>query len=153
MESHEPASKGKREYSKTEIVLGNITIIIWMLVGTAACWLFSPLAAVGFFGLAAFLVYYELGKKGCLNCYYCKICTIGMGKLPEFFFAKTGTANVNGKALKLFALVYVLLSVVPAALLFVSIAQEIATYKIALLILLLTFSVYTGIIRRKTLFK
>jgi hypothetical protein len=143
----------KREYSKFEMIFGNFAIILWILVGTWACWLFFLPAAVGFLVLVAFLVYYKLGKKGCLNCYYCKTCTIGIGKLPEFFFAKNGTANVNGKALKLFPLVYLLLSAVPIILLSISIIREISAYKFALLSLALLFSVYTGFIRRKILLK
>ncbi len=152
MATSESPSKGKREYSKSEIILGNAAIISWILLGTVACGLFFPLGALGFFVLAAFLIYYELGKKGCLNCYYCRTCTIGMGKLPEFFFAKTGAANVNRKGLKLFPFVYILLSVVPVVLFSVSISQEFATYKIALLALVLLFSLYTGIVRRNTIF-
>ncbi len=74
-----------------------------------------------------------------------------MGKLPELFFKKAGTANVNKKARKLFPLVYLLLSVAPIILTSISLFQETTPYKIALLIGVLFFSVYTGVIRRKTL--
>ena len=107
MTTNESASKNRREYSMTQIILGNAAIIAWILLGTVACGLFNLLGALGFFALAAFLIYYELGKKGCLSCYLCKTCTIGMGKLPDFFFAKTGTFNVNRKALRLFPYVYI----------------------------------------------
>ena len=74
-----------------------------------------------------------------------------MGKLPEFFFKTEGTANVNRKAQRIFPLVFVLLSVVPAALVAFSIIQELAFYKTALLAAILAFSLYNGIVRRKTL--
>jgi hypothetical protein len=92
-----------------------------------------------------------LGKHGCVTCYYCKTCTIGIGKLPELFFKKKGTANVNQRALRLFPLVYLLLTSLPIVLVATSIYQEISFYKIGLLIGVLVFSVYTGVIRRKTL--
>jgi hypothetical protein len=74
-----------------------------------------------------------------------------MGKLPDLFFKTEGTANVNRKALRIFPLVFVLLSVVPVVLVAFSIMQDMLSYKLALLAALLGFSIYDGIIRRKTL--
>jgi hypothetical protein len=146
-----PKEKEKRMYTKSEIIFGNLAIIIWILLGTAACWLFNVFGAVGFLALSGFLVYYELGKKGCLSCYYCKTCTIGMGKLPDVFFTKAGTENLNRKALKLFPYVYLLMAPVPTVLISVSIFQEYSVFKLTLLAALLAFSVFSGMIRRKIL--
>ena len=143
----------RRDYSKTELIFGNLAIVLWIGLGALSCALFYPLAAILFFGLAAFLVFYELGKHGCVTCYFCKTCTIGMGKLPDLFFKQAGTANVNQRALKLFPLVYLHLSALPIALLLVSLFQGITVYALVLLAATLAFSVYTGIIRRKTLFR
>jgi hypothetical protein len=147
----ETAGRHRKDYSKAELILGNLAIILWIGLGALSCALFYPLTAVLFFGLAAILVFYELGKHGCVTCYYCKTCTIGIGKLPELFFRHAGTANVNRKALKLFPLVYLLLSAIPLTFILISLFQEIAIYKVALLIVVLAFSIYTGIVRRQTL--
>jgi hypothetical protein len=147
----ETDSRITKDYSKTELILGNLLIILWIGLGALSCALFYPLTAVLFFGLAAFLVFYELGKHGCVTCYYCKTCTIGMGKLPELFFRQAGTANVNQRALRLFPFIYLLLSAVPLGLIVISFFQGIAVYKVVLLASVLAFSVYTGIIRRRTL--
>lgn len=141
----------RKDYSKSELFLGNSAIILWIGLGALSCALFYPLTAVAFFGLAAFLIFYELGKHGCVTCYYCKTCTIGIGKLPELFFRQAGTANVNRRALKLFPFAYLLLSALPMTLIAVSFFQEITVYKVALLAGVLAFSVYTGTIRRQTL--
>ena len=133
------------------MIFGNLAIILWISLGALSCALFYPLTALLFFGLAAFLVFYELGKHGCVTCYYCKTCTIGMGKLPELFFRQAGTANVNRRALRLFPFAYLLLSALPITLIVISFFQEIAVYKIVLLAVFLAFSIYTGIIRRQTL--
>ena len=106
----ETAGRYRKDYSKTELIFGNLAIILWIGLGALSCALFYPLTTVLFFGLAAFLVFYELGKHGCVTCYYCKTCTIGIGKLPELFFRETGTANVNRRALRLFPFAYLLLS-------------------------------------------
>ena len=143
----------KREYSKVELVFGNGAIFVWILLGAASCWFLSPFASIAFFALASFLVFYELGKKGCVSCFLCKTCTIGMGKLPDLFFTKTTieNLNINRKALKLFPFVYLLISVVPLALVSVSLIQHLAFYNVLLLVALVGFSVLTGIIRRKLL--
>ncbi len=144
-------TRNRREYSKSEFFLGNSAIIMWISLGAAAFGLYYPPISLAFFAIVAFLIFYELGKHGCVTCYYCKTCTIGMGKLPELFFMKGGTANVNRKALKLFPFVYVLLSLVPIPLVAFSIIQEMAISKVVLLAALLAFSFYTGIVRRKNL--
>jgi hypothetical protein len=105
------------------------------------------------FCLGIILIFFELGKHGCKTCYYCKTCTIGIGKLPELFFAKAGTANVNKKAMNLFPFVYLLLSLVPLVFYAISILQEITVLKIIAFALLLSISLYSGAIRKKSLIK
>jgi hypothetical protein len=143
--------QNRKYYSLPELILGNGAIVLWIGLGAVSCALFYPLAAVLFFAVAAFLVFYELGKHGCVTCYFCKNCTIGMGKLPYLFFSRGGTANVNKRALRIFPFVYLLLSTLPLTLVVISLIQGILVIKVALLVSILVFSVYTGIIRRKTL--
>jgi hypothetical protein len=145
------AGPNRKDYSKSELIFGNLAIILWIGLGAFSCAIFFPSTAFVFFGLAAFLIFYELGKHGCVTCYYCKTCTIGIGKLPELFFRQAGTANVNRKALRLFPFVYLLLSALPITLIVISFFQVIAVFNVVLLAAVLAFSVYTGIIRRQTL--
>jgi hypothetical protein len=147
----ETADRHRKDYSKSELIFGNLAIILWIGLGALSCALFYPLTDFVFFGLAAFLIFYELGKHGCVTCYYCKTCTIGIVKLPELFFKQAGTANVNRRALKLFPFVYLLLSALPIALVVISFFQEITIYRLALLAAVLAFSIYTGIVRQQTL--
>jgi hypothetical protein len=144
-------SRTPKTYSIFELVFGNMAIILWITLGSAAVGLFNLLASLGYFSLLAFLVFFELGKHGCVTCYYCKTCTIGMGKLPEFFFKKNGTANVNARALRMFPFVFTLLSVIPSFLVVFSAIQELVASKIVLVVAILCFSLYTGTIRRKPL--
>ena len=147
----ESPTRKTKEYSKFELILGNLAIILWIVLGATAMWLFYPIVAIVFFVSASFLVFYELGKHGCQTCYYCKTCTIGIGKLPAPFFSKGGTANVNKRAMKQFPFVYFLLSLVPLVFIFISILETITIIKVTVLIFLLTFSIYSGVIRRKSL--
>lgn len=149
----EPVQRKTKEYSKSELIFGNLVIVLWILLGAFSCWYFYPLSTLVFFALASFLVFFELGKHGCQTCYFCKTCTIGIGKLPELFFAKAGTANVNKKAMNLFPFVYLLLSLVPLVFYSISIIQEMTVLKIMALALLLSISLYSGAIRRKSIMK
>ena len=147
----ESARRNPKHYSYSELIFGNLAIILWILLGAFSCWLLYPLSAIAFFAIAAFLVFYELGKHGCQTCYYCRNCTIGMGKLPELFFAKTGTANVNKKAMTLFPYVYLLLSLVPIILFVISIIQAATAIKIVALVLQISISLYSGAVRKKSI--
>ena len=73
--------------------------------------------------------------------------------MPGLFFAKTGTENVNRKAMNLFPFVYLLLSLVPIVLNVVSIIQVVTALKIIALAMLLSISLYSGAIRRKSIMK
>jgi hypothetical protein len=146
------AAKEKREYTKTELYLGNLVVITWILVGATVCMLFNVFAGLAFAAVLGFLIYYEIGKKGCVSCFYCKTCTIGIGKMFDVFFTKRGKENVNRKALKLFPFVYVLISVVPIVLVLIAIAEQFTVLKLALLVGLLVFSTVSGLgVARRTL--
>jgi hypothetical protein len=147
----EAPQRKTKDYSKSELIFGNLAIVLWILLGAYSCWLIYPLSAIGFFALASFLVFFELGKHCCQTCYLCTTCTIGIGKLPELFFRKAGTANVNKKAMELFPFVYLLLSLVPIVLYVVSVMQTITVLKILTFAILLLISSYSGVIRRKNL--
>lgn len=147
----QPQEKIRKNYTMAQLILGNGSIALWIILGALAVALFIPLASLIFFGLSAFLVFYELGKHGCASCFLCKTCTIGMGKLPDLFFKKQGTFNVNRRALKLFPYVYLLLTALPIGLIAVSLSQQITVYAVVLLVAVLSFSVYSGIARRETL--
>jgi hypothetical protein len=147
------AQRKQKAYSIAELVFGNAAIILWIGLGAVSLGLFNLYAGLGYFALLAFLIFFEIGKHGCVTCYYCKTCTIGIGKLPEFFFKKEGAANVSQRAQKVFKLVFVLLSLAPLLLGALSMMQEFLIYKSILFTFILGFSVFSGTIRRKTLLR
>jgi hypothetical protein len=140
-------SRTTKNYSLFELVFGNLAIIIWISLGAISLGFFNLFASVAYFLIVAFLIFFEIGKHGCVTCYYCKTCTIGIGKLPEFFFRKKGAANVNKAALRLFPIVYALLCVLPGVLIIYSLVQELTIFKMSLLIVILVFSLTTGAAR------
>jgi hypothetical protein len=144
-------NRNQKYYAMPELLLGNLAIAVWILLGSLSFAIYYPLTAVPYIAVAAFLVFYKIGKKGCVTCYYCKNCTIGMGKLPSLFFKGERTANVNVKVLKLFPWTYLLMSAVPVALIAVSLFQEVTAFRVALLCGVLAFSLYSGAVKRRTI--
>jgi hypothetical protein len=143
----------QKYYAMPELLAGNLLIAVWILIGSISFTIYYPLAAIPYIAIAAFLVFYKIGKKGCVTCYYCKNCTIGMGKLPSLFFKHEKTPNVNVKAQKLFPWTFLLISAVPAALVVVSLFQEVTVFRVALLCAVLAFSLYSAYTKRETLAK
>ena len=140
-----------KSYSWFELIFGNLALILWIALGAISWEIVNVFAGLAYFAVIAFLIFFEIGKHGCVTCYYCKTCTIGIGKLPEFFFKTEGTANVNRRAQRIFSIVFVLLSVLPLVLVVFSMVNGLTAYNTLLLVAILVFSLYTGIVRRRTL--
>jgi hypothetical protein len=76
---------------------------------------------------------------------------MGFGRLAAWFFGKRELKDLNNKtALAFVTVVYVLLSLIPAAFLTVSLIQAFDPIKMAVLLSLLAISVYSLATWRKT---
>jgi hypothetical protein len=144
----EAISQEAKGYSKSLLILGNLGIALWIAVSAIACWFFNILLGWLFLVFAFILVFAVLRRLGCSACYYCKSCTMGFGKLADLFFGSGRMAGVNSSLGLKIVFAYGLLGAVPIAFLAVSIMQEFAAIKIAVLALLLVLLLYSGI-RRK----
>lgn len=96
--------------------------------------------------LLAFVVYAVLRRLGCGNCYKCKACTSGFGRLAGVFFGKGFVKKDslgNRLVLAAAAAVYVLLLPLPAGLLAVSLFSAFSIVKVLVLVCLLAVAVYS----------
>ena len=73
---------------------------------------------------------------------------MGFGKLSDLFFGSGYMAGVNSSMIVKFVFGYGLLGIVPMIFLAVSIVQEFAVSKIAVLVFLLLILVYSGTRKR-----
>ena len=143
---------GLEAYPKEPMVIGNLVMVLWFILGAVACWFFSPFLGVAYFIAAVLLIYVLLRKMVCPNCYYYdKWCSLGWGKLTAKMFKK-GTIDDFPKSigLKLVPAVYGALMIVPMIILVVSLIQGFSWYKIVVLVLLLLVSFYSGGIGRRS---
>lgn len=143
--------KGLEEYPKAGIILGNFMMILWIILGTIACWFLYSLVAWIYLAFAVIIVGVVLRKLLCTNCYYYdRWCCMGWGKLSALFFKKGNIEAFNtSPGQKLAPLTYSILSVIPIVFIVTSIFQDFSITKLAVLILLLLISFYSGAISRK----
>jgi hypothetical protein len=144
--------QGLEQYPMSRVVLGNILIILWIVVGTIAVWFFSPIAATVYLIVAVVTVYLILRKLVCTNCYYYdKWCSMGWGKLAAVLFKQGRIEEFNESiGLRLAPIVYGLLTIFPLIVVLVVLIGEFDYYKVAVLVILLFFSVLSGSISRKS---
>jgi uncharacterized membrane protein len=143
-------SKDIMEYPRSLLVLGNLALAFWIILGAIAFWFYTIVAFWLFLVFMLFIVYVVLRRLGCNTCAYCKSCTMGFGRLAGWFFGKRADKDTNNKsALAMVALVYLLLGPIATMLLSFSITQGFATSKIVVLLCLLAISLYSGITWRK----
>ena len=151
MEEVKLYEKGLEEYLKSNIILGNLLMLLWIALGTIACWFLHPLAAWIYLGFVIVIVGVVLRKLLCTNCYYYnKWCCMGWGKYTAILFKKGNIEKFNTSVgQKLAPLTYGLLSVVPIIFIVTSIFKEFSILKVVVLIFLLLISFYSGAINRK----
>jgi hypothetical protein len=131
------------------LTVGNLGIVLWIMLSAFACWFFNPIIGWLFLVSAFILIFVILRRLGCSSCYYCKTCTIGFGKLADLFFGNGYMIGVDSSLTLRIFFVYILMSIVPIALLTVSIIQGLAATKAVLFAVLLLLFLYSGS-RRKT---
>ncbi|NQT31440.1 MAG: hypothetical protein HQ588_03820 [Deltaproteobacteria bacterium] len=143
--------QGLEEHPKATIILGNLVMMLWIALGTIACWFLHPLLGWLYLAAALIMVGVVLRKLVCTNCYYYgKWCGTGWGKLSALFFKKGEMEKFSTSiGVKLAPLTYGLLSLIPIVLIVISIIKEFTVFKIIVLALLLLVSVYSGFLSRK----
>jgi hypothetical protein len=143
--------EGIEQYPKPRIIFGNLMMILWIALGTVACWYFNPVIAWIYLAFALIMSFVILRKLVCTNCYYYdKWCTIGWGKLSSLLFRK-GDINKFSTCpgVKIAPAVYGSLSLIPLILIIVSLFQRFTILKLIVLILLFSVSFYSEAISRK----
>ena len=143
--------EGVEEYPKAVIIFGNLMMILWIALGTIACWFLHPVVAWIYLVVAIVMVFVILRKLVCTNCYYYdKWCSIGWGKLSALFFKKGDIEDFSSSTgLKIAPITYGLLTLIPLILIIISFFKGFLISKLIVLILLLVISFWSGTVSRK----
>jgi uncharacterized membrane protein len=138
------SSKEKFEFKQALLIFGNLAILAWVLLASLSLFTFSQWYGWLFLLFAAAIVFLILRRTGCRSCYYCKSCTSGFGRLAGWFFGNRSTKDLNNKtALGLVVFSYVLLSLIPVALLVISLFQGFILLNSLVLLCLAALTIYS----------
>ena len=142
---------GLEEYPKPSIARANLSIVLWIAVGTVACWLLLPLAAWVYLAAVMTMTVLVMRKLVCTNCYYYgKWCCMGWGRLSALLFSRGSIDRFRGSiGIRIAPLFYALLVLVPLIMVIMALVQEYTVPKIVILVLLLLVSLYSGFLSRK----
>jgi hypothetical protein len=148
LELYEP---GLEEYPKAAIILNNLVVILWIVLGAAACWFFHPFAGWLFLVLAITMVYGVLRKLVCTDCYYYgRWCSMGWGKLCALLFRQGDIERFGtGRGTRISSLIYGILAAIPPVLVVISMLRGFSVPKLVILLLLLLTLAYMGVISRR----
>jgi hypothetical protein len=143
--------QGLESFSLSRVIFGNSMMLVWIGLGTIACWFVYPLVAWIYLAAALIMIFVVLRKLVCSNCYYYgKRCALGWGKVSALFFSQGSIDQFSTCAgIKAAPITYGLLTLIPLVLCIVALVQEATILRVAVLVLLLAVSVYSGAIGRK----
>jgi hypothetical protein len=129
--------------TKPLLLFGSLIIVVWVALGTAACWIVNPLFGWLFLGFSAFVILIVMRRQMCGSCYYCASCTKGFAKLSKLFLGGNRIPGLGkGTTIGMAVFIYILLSVIPGWLLISSLLQAFTLLKLAILISLLAVTAY-----------
>jgi hypothetical protein len=136
--------------TKSLLLFGILTIAVWVGLGTAAFWLIDSLYGWLFLGFSAFSILIVMRRQMCGSCYYCASCTKGFAKLSKLFVGGTRIPGLGrGSTMGMAVFIYVLLSIIPGAILVSSMLQEFSLIKLFLLAGIVAISIYNVAVRGK----
>lgn len=142
------------EFPTKLTALGNLALVLWFALDSAAFWFYDSTAAIVFAVAAFILIFGVLKFLWCLRpCYNCKKCTGGMGRLAALYFGKRSLKDYKYTyKLPTAVLFYLLIGPLPAAFSLYLTVQTFTIPKAVISVLLLTLcavSAYTWIPKRK----
>lgn len=143
--------EGLEQYPWATVIISNLIMLVWIALGTVACYFFNHVVAWIFLGVALLLVFIVLRRLVCTNCYYYgKWCSTGWGKLSALLFKQGNIEAFNDSiGVTLAPWIYGLLTLVPLVLGTISAVQRFSAIKPVILAAVLFIGFYSGAVRRK----
>lgn len=134
----------KLEFTRPLLILGNLGLLAWVFLAFFGILFYNQIYGWLYLLLEAAVIYLILRRLGCSNCYKCKTCTSGFGRLAGVFFGKGCVKKESvGNRLGLIFFVYFLLLPLPSAILFFSIFAAFSFLKVLVVVCLLAIVAYS----------
>ncbi len=135
------------EFPEALVDVGNLVLFAWVVLDSVGFGLINVGAGVALFIVELIVVYGVLKFFGCLReCWHCKRCTRGFGRMAALYFGKRSLKDPTetyGVPAAIFF--YIFVGPFPAAVLLASTATAFSIPKLAILVILLILSVYSGL--------
>jgi hypothetical protein len=137
-------SEEKLEFTRGFIILANVGLLAWVFLAFLGVLFYNVFYGWLYLLIELALIYGILRRLGCNNCYSCKTCTSGFGRLAGAFFGKGFIKKESvGRRIGVIAFVYFILLPIPAALLVLSMAHSVSVLKVLALVCLFAISAYS----------
>ena len=129
------------------VIFGNLALFVWIILDTVAFLLFDITDGIAFLVVALIAIYGVLHFIGCLRpCYNCIKCTRGMGRLAALYFGKRIFKDYKYSYKLPTAIFFTLfIGAFPAAFALYSAVIDFTVDKTVVFIVLLAFTVYSGL--------
>lgn len=137
---------GLSEFDKKGVIVMNIIVILWLVFGFLAVYLFYPPAGI-VYGLFMALMFLFVMRRGlCTKCwYYNKMCPRGWGIYSAKLFKKDDISKFEGCAASKFApFLWITVSLLPLLLVLVSAYLSYSPVKVILAVVLVLFILIPG---------
>ena len=142
--------KEKIEATKSLLLFGTLTLVVWMAIGALSIWLIYPLLGWLFVGFSVFVMFIIIRRLLCNSCYYCKSCTKGFAKLSKLTLGSNHIPGISkGSTEGMAATMYVILTGIPVIMLVNSLINSFDLVKIVLLSTIVGLTTYTLIVRAR----
>ena len=134
-------------FPKKLVLYGNLALFVWIVLDTVAFLLFDLTIGIIFFIVTLILIYGVLHIIGCLRpCYNCIKCTHGMGRMAALYFGKRILKDYKYSYKLPTAIFFTLfIGAFPAAFALYSAVIDFTALKVAVFVILLSFTIYSGL--------
>lgn len=132
----------KVDFARKLLVGGNLVLLAWIFLAFLSVFFYNQIAGWLYLLLLSFLFYAVLRRLSCNNCYHCKTCTSGFGRISGIFFGKGFVKKASvGNRLIFVIILYGLLFPIPLILLSLSFLEIFSILKVAVLAFLIFITV------------
>jgi len=137
-------SEEKLDFTRQIIILGNLALVVWVFIAFFGVLFYTLIYSWLYLIFEGVMLYIVLRRLGCANCYRCKTCTSGFGRLAGAFFGRGFVKKESvGNRIGLVGFIYFLLLPLPVALTLLSMLQVFSFTKLVVIICLLALGFYS----------
>ena len=143
--------EGLEEYPWSVVILENLALAIWILMGTLISLQYNKYLGWSYLGFALVMILIVQRKLVCTRCYYYgKRCHVGWGYISKALFKKGDIEEFRSCAgIKVAPIFFGIIAVIPVASGLVLMIRNFSLYTLILFFILLPAIIYSSVIARK----